>query len=188
MPPRYINDAFRRMVENNTQPLGHDTVTGLWTHIFGRYYSMDDDFFIKPEAMLPYRPNERADEIVALLNIKGVIESTCIVLEVKPEGNADTWDAARGQAYGYIKAGLNKKTHKTIGIVAKGRKFVMFEVPGGNADSLSHFVNLGLNNDGTQHPLGVPYDIIDHADHLEQHLLQIWTDAKNGEFIDKLLT
>lgn len=181
MSAQYLSANFQVMTQRQ---LTHSIVAGLWMHILGTYYKVDDAFLVKPEGRLPHRPNESVDEMVVLMNLAGGRDSTCIVLEVKPEGSSETWENARAQAFGYITEGLRKRLHKTIAIVARGRQFVMFEVPGSQVDSIAPWVNLGLNNDGTQHPLGTPYDIVEHADHLQEELLKIRAEAMRGAFED----
>ena len=85
---------------------------------------------------------------------------------------------------GYVTKGLRKRQHSTVVIIAKGLEFVIFDVTGSQMASGTTWRSLGLNNDGTQHPNGTPYNITVHTDQLQRVLLEIKAEAHNGDFED----
>lgn len=69
-------------------------------------------------------------------------------------------------------------------IIAEGKQFMMFEVPGSQMANGATWTSLGINNNGTQHPDTDPYSIIENSDALEWVLLGIKARVLNGNFID----
>lgn len=69
-------------------------------------------------------------------------------------------------------------------IIAKGKQFKMFEVPGSQMVNGATWTSLRINSSGTQHPNNDPYSIIENSDALQRVLLGIKARVMNGDFID----
>lgn len=69
-------------------------------------------------------------------------------------------------------------------IIAKGKQFKMFEVPGSQMVNGATWTSLRINNNGTQHPNNDPYSILENSDALQRVLLEIKARAMRGDFID----
>lgn len=154
MPAAYLGrtNGFRTIAR---QPLTHSLVAGLWIAILAKYFIVDDYFIVQPE----YRvPGGRPDLAVTQVPVHpGLPQSTAIIVEIKPENSPETWDTARKQAFDYVRNGLRKRAHSTMFIIAKGKQFMMFEVPGSQMANGATWTSLGINNNGTQHPDTDPY-------------------------------
>lgn len=174
MPPQFFGtdpDGFREFFSGSN--IKHSRVTSLWQNILTTYFTTGNGFLFEPE--YEFSDGKKADGCL-LLRPTRIAKPVVTIVESKPTNSGESLTSAMSQAYNYAKN--LKRAKKTLVVVAKGTKFIMFSVPGSQMDPTWEWADLGNKKNGD------PYDVFDDCYAVERVLLALRPAILNGDYTE----
>lgn len=171
-------DHLRKLIVSHSTST-HSGLCGVWLYLMMDYFPFSDDFIVVRESDLP--KDKKADVIVTKLKVGNAPPSSVIVIEVKPEKSQETWENITRQITDYVKL-INKRSNDTVAILVKGNQFKLYRIKGREHGFKQEWIDLGCDNDGTNHIAHEPYDIFNNREAFHTALTLIRQQALEGQF------